>query len=71
MFKRFEADEFLDFGSLEGSINLKFLVGQSVSVRIKGTSPSKHAPNHFLMEKELENWIVDCMCGAKDDDGES
>ncbi|KAJ6855300.1 hypothetical protein NC651_040079 [Populus alba x Populus x berolinensis] len=47
MFKRFEADEFLDFGSLEGSINLKFLVGQSGSVRIKGTSPSKHAPNHF------------------------
>ncbi|CAK7340084.1 unnamed protein product [Dovyalis caffra] len=70
MFKRFEAGELLDYGSLEDFITLKFLVGQSGSVRIKGTCPSKHALSHFRMEKGQENWVVDCMCGAMDDDGE-
>ncbi|KAJ6379646.1 hypothetical protein OIU76_016318 [Salix suchowensis] len=70
MLNRFEACELLDYGSLEDSITIKFLVGQSGTVRIKGTCPSKHALRHFRMEKGQENWIVDCMCGAKDDDGE-
>jgi hypothetical protein len=70
MLKRFEARELVDYGPLEDSITIKFLVGQSGTVRIKGTCPSKYALSHFRMEKGQENWIVDCMCGAKDDDGE-
>lgn len=70
MFKRFEADELLDYGYVEDSITLKFLVGPSGSVRIRGRSPSKHALNHFRMERGIENWTVACTCGARDDDGE-
>lgn len=70
MLRRFEARELVDYGPLEDSITIKFLVGQSGTVRIKGTCTSKYALSHFRMEKGQENWIVDCMCGAKDDDGE-
>ncbi|KAJ6763299.1 PHD FINGER PLANT-LIKE PROTEIN [Salix purpurea] len=54
MLNRFEACELLDYGSLEDSITIKFLVGQSGTVRIKGTCPSKHALRHFRMEKGQE-----------------
>ncbi|KDP37798.1 hypothetical protein JCGZ_06700 [Jatropha curcas] len=70
MFKKFEAHELSEYGSLEDSITLKFLLGTSGSVKIKGTCPSKHALSHFRMERGTERWTVDCPCGAKDDDGE-
>uniref|UniRef100_A0A2P2K1H9 PHD finger family protein n=3 Tax=Rhizophora mucronata TaxID=61149 RepID=A0A2P2K1H9_RHIMU len=70
MFKRFEASELLEYGSLEDSITLKFLVGPSGTVRIKGICPKMYALSHFRMERGTERWTVDCICGAKDDDGE-
>ncbi|XP_050234524.1 PHD finger protein At1g33420-like [Mercurialis annua] len=70
MFKMFEAHDLYEFGSLEDSYTVKFLVGTSGSVKIKGTCPLKQALGHFRMERGTERWTVDCTCGAKDDDGE-
>lgn len=70
MFKRFEAHELVEYGALEDSITVKFLVGTSGSIKIKGTCPSRHANSQFRTERGKERWTVDCMCGAKDDDGE-
>ncbi|EEF42555.1 PHD finger protein At1g33420 [Ricinus communis] len=70
MFRRFEAQELPEYGCLEDSVTLKFLVGTSGSVKIKGTCPSKQTLSHFRMERGMERWTVDCPCGAKDDDGE-
>uniref|UniRef100_A0A5B7BDD2 PHD-type domain-containing protein n=1 Tax=Davidia involucrata TaxID=16924 RepID=A0A5B7BDD2_DAVIN len=70
MFKRFEADELLDYGPLDDSMTLKLLVGSTGSVRVRGRCLRTHGFSRFRMERGTENWIVDCMCGAKDDDGE-
>ncbi|XP_010538899.1 PREDICTED: PHD finger protein At1g33420-like [Tarenaya hassleriana] len=70
MFKRFEVVELLGYGSLEDSMTLKFLVGTSGMVRIKGRCSSKHGLLRYRMERGVENWKVDCVCGTKDDDGE-
>ncbi|KAF9670443.1 hypothetical protein SADUNF_Sadunf13G0069500 [Salix dunnii] len=47
MLNKFEARELPDYGSLEDSISIKFLAGQSGAVRIKGMCPSEHALRHF------------------------
>ncbi|XWS24679.1 hypothetical protein CRYUN_Cryun27aG0003200 [Craigia yunnanensis] len=70
MFKRFQVEYLLDYGSIEDNITLKLLVGTTGSVRVQGRCPSKHGLNRFRMERGTENWTVDCTCGAKDDDGE-
>ncbi|KAJ4835482.1 hypothetical protein Tsubulata_029623 [Turnera subulata] len=71
MLKRFEVEELLGYGSLEDSMALKFLVGPGGSVRVKGTCTLRHGLHLFRKERGMENWIVDCLCGAKDDDGET
>ncbi|GAV72006.1 PHD domain-containing protein [Cephalotus follicularis] len=70
MFKRFEVEKLLEYGSIEDSITLKFLVGSYGSVRVQGRCSAKHGLIRFRMERGIENWTVDCICGAKDDDGE-
>lgn len=70
MFKRFQVENLLDYGSVEDNITLKLLVGTTGSVRVQGRCPLKHGLNRFRMERGTENWTVDCTCGAKDDDGE-
>lgn len=70
MFKKFEADELVEYGSIEDSITLKFLVGPGGSIRVQGRCSVRYGLNRFRMERGIENWTVDCMCGAKDDDGE-
>ncbi|KAJ4965954.1 hypothetical protein NE237_017803 [Protea cynaroides] len=70
LFRRFQAEELLDYGSVDDSTHLKFLVGMSGSVRLRGRCLSKHGLHRFRMERGVENWTVDCTCGAKDDDGE-
>lgn len=70
MFKRFQAEELPDFGSIEDSITLKLLVGSSASIRVQGQCPAKYGLSRFRMERGMEKWTVDCACGAKDDDGE-
>lgn len=70
MFKRFQAEELVEFGSIDDSITIKFLVGTSGSVRVVGKCGAKHGLNRFRMERGIESWTVSCSCGAKDDDGE-
>lgn len=70
MYKRFQAEKLLGYGSTSDSFTLKFLLGTSGSVRIQGKCTTKHGLNRFRMERGTETWKVDCQCGAKDDDGE-
>ncbi|CAD5314376.1 unnamed protein product [Arabidopsis thaliana] len=69
MFKRFEVEELLGYGSIDDSITLKFLVGTNGVIQIKGRC-SKHGLLRYRMERGVDNWKVDCKCGTKDDDGE-
>ncbi|KAL6228445.1 hypothetical protein ACLB2K_002395 [Fragaria x ananassa] len=70
MFKKFEVEELLGYGSIDDSITAKLLFGTSGTVQLKGKCPAKHGLNRFRMERGIESWIVDCTCGTKDDDGE-
>ncbi|XP_061359413.1 PHD finger protein At1g33420-like [Gastrolobium bilobum] len=70
MYKRFKAEDLLGFGSISDSLTVKFLLGTSGSVQIRGKCPAKHGLSRFRMERGTEAWKVDCTCGAKDDDGE-
>ncbi|CAN1841886.1 PHD finger protein At1g33420 [Linum perenne] len=70
MCKRLQIDALLEYGSVEDSFTLKFLVGSIGTVRMRGTCSSKSAVNRYRLERGTEKWTVDCTCGAKDDDGE-
>ncbi|RDX67891.1 PHD finger protein, partial [Mucuna pruriens] len=70
MYKRFQAEELLGYGSISDSLTIKFLIGTSGSIQIQGKCPAKHGLSRFRMERGTEVWKVDCTCGAKDDDGE-
>ncbi|KAG4966697.1 hypothetical protein GLYMA_12G003300v4 [Glycine max] len=70
MYKRFQAEELLGYGSISDSLTIKFLLGTSGSIQIQGRCPAKHGLSRFRMERGTEVWKVDCICGAKDDDGE-
>nr|DAD38851.1 TPA_asm: hypothetical protein HUJ06_013173 [Nelumbo nucifera] len=70
MFKRFQAEEVLDYGFVDDSTHVKFLIGVSGLVRVRGRCLGKHGLNRFRMERGTESWTVDCTCGARDDDGE-
>lgn len=70
MFRRFQAEKLPEFGFIEDSITLKFLVGLSASIRVQGGCRAKQGLHRFRMERGMEKWTVDCTCGAKDDDGE-
>ncbi|XP_068652030.1 PHD finger protein At1g33420-like [Aristolochia californica] len=70
LFRRFQAEQLLDYGHLDDSTQVKLLVGLKGSVRVRGRCHSIHSLYRFRMERGTDNWIVDCTCGAKDDDGE-
>ncbi|XP_027353736.1 PHD finger protein At1g33420-like isoform X2 [Abrus precatorius] len=70
MYKRFQAEELLGYGSISDSLTVKFLLGTSGSIQIQGKCPAKNGLSRFRMERGTEAWKVDCTCGAKDDDGE-
>lgn len=70
MYKRFQAEELLGYGSISDLLTVKFLMGTSGSVQVQGRCPAKHGLSRFRMERGTEEWKVDCICGAKDDDGE-
>lgn len=71
LFKRFQAEELLDYKSASDLTRINFLFGMSGSVRVRGRCClEKHGLHRFRMERGTENWTVDCTCGTKDDDGE-
>ncbi|PON34876.1 Autoimmune regulator [Parasponia andersonii] len=70
LFKSFQAEQLVEYGSVDDNITVKFLVGSSESIRLEGKCPAKHGLIRFRKERGIESWTVDCFCGAKDDDGE-
>ena len=52
-------------------MTLNLLFGSSSgSVRVRGRCNAKYGLGRFRAERGTETWIVDCVCGTKDDDGE-
>lgn len=70
MFRRFQADELVGYGGVDESTQIRLLLGSMEFVRIRGRFLGKNGLGRFRMERGIERWIVDCLCGAKDDDGE-
>eukprot|EP00262_Sarcandra_glabra_P021960 TRINITY_DN9486_c0_g1_i1.p1 TRINITY_DN9486_c0_g1~~TRINITY_DN9486_c0_g1_i1.p1 ORF type:complete len:276 (-),score=44.53 TRINITY_DN9486_c0_g1_i1:63-890(-) len=71
IFKRFQVEQLLDYGDVDDTTRVKFLVGSSGSVRVRGRCiGSYHGLHQFRMERGTDSWTVDCKCGARDDDGE-
>ncbi|KAK1310935.1 PHD finger protein [Acorus calamus] len=69
-YERFQVEQLLDFGKISDDTQMQLLVGMKGMVRVKGRCEGLDDFQMFLMERGVENWIVDCYCGAKDDDGE-
>lgn len=70
VFKRFQAEELLDFRGVDESHQVKPLLETVKPIRVRGRCLGKNGLNKFRMERGVERWTVDCRCGAKDDDGE-
>lgn len=70
MFRRFQAEELVGYGSVDESTQIKLLLGSAQFVQVRGSFLGKNLLGRFRMERGLERWTVDCFCGAKDDDGE-
>ncbi|XP_030462757.1 PHD finger protein At1g33420-like [Syzygium oleosum] len=70
MCRRFQADDLLDYRGVDDSTQVKYLTGLTNLVRVRGRCFVKNGVSKYRLERGLENWTVDCKCGAKDDDGE-
>jgi rubredoxin len=71
MFQTFQAEQLPDFPNLSEATLVKHVLGSSQLVRVRGRCTGDYRRIvQFRMERGLENWTVDCSCGAKDDDGE-
>ncbi|WOG98545.1 hypothetical protein DCAR_0417889 [Daucus carota subsp. sativus] len=68
--RRFQAEEIIGYGGVPESTQVKLLFGSTETVRIRGKCQGKNGSSKFRMERGVESWIVDCICGARDDDGE-
>lgn len=70
MFRRFQAEELMGYSCVDESTQVKLLLGSAESVRIRGKFIGENCLSRYRMERGTERWIVDCICGAMDDDGE-
>ncbi|KAJ0041362.1 hypothetical protein Pint_27565 [Pistacia integerrima] len=70
VFRRFQAEELLGYSGVDDSTQVKLLLGSSESVCVRGRCLGKNGLGKYRMERGIERWTVDCICGAKDDDGE-
>lgn len=70
LFKRFQAEKLLDFGDVDDSTNVKFLIGVNGSACVGGRCLRSDGLHRYRMERGIDKWTVNCMCGARDDDGE-
>ncbi|KAF5205226.1 Phd finger protein [Thalictrum thalictroides] len=70
LFNRFQVEELCGYDQVEESNQVKFLVGHTGLVKVRGRFLLLHGLEHFRMERGTELWSVSCLCGAKDDDGE-
>ncbi|KAG1328192.1 PHD finger protein [Cocos nucifera] len=72
IFRRFQAEQLIsDRGDVSDSALVRHILGSTKIAKIRGSCVGdEQRLGQFRMERGLENWIVDCDCGAKDDDGE-
>nr|XP_010927813.1 PHD finger protein At1g33420 [Elaeis guineensis] len=72
VFQRFQVEQLiLDRGDIGELTLVKHIFGPNEIAMIRGKCVGDDRRlGQFRMERGLENWIVDCYCGAKDDDGE-
>ncbi|KAK3162632.1 hypothetical protein QOZ80_1BG0091780 [Eleusine coracana subsp. coracana] len=71
MFQSFQAEQIPDFPNFSDTTPMKHVLGSGQLVRVRGRCNGDYRRIvQFRMERGLENWTVDCSCGAKDDDGE-
>ncbi|PIA47031.1 hypothetical protein AQUCO_01400029v1 [Aquilegia coerulea] len=70
LFNRFQVEELCGYDQVEESNQLKILVGHTGLVKVRGRFLLLHGLEHFRVERGTESWSVNCLCGAKDDDGE-
>lgn len=72
VFQRFQVEQLiLDRGDVGDLTLVKHILGPNEIAMIRGRCVGDDRRlGQFRMERGLENWIVDCVCGAKDDDGE-
>ncbi|WVZ67976.1 hypothetical protein U9M48_016977 [Paspalum notatum var. saurae] len=71
MFQSFQAEQLPDFPNFSDTTPVKHVLGSGQLLRVRGRCTGDYRRIvQFRMERGLENWTVDCSCGAKDDDGE-
>ncbi|CAM8992594.1 unnamed protein product [Rhodiola kirilowii] len=70
MFRTFSIIEMPDIGRVDDSMTLQLLIGSYGAIRVRGKCDRIYGLSCFRTEKGTESWIVDCVCGATDDDGE-
>jgi hypothetical protein len=71
MFQSFQTEQLPDFPNFSDTTPVKHVLGSGQLLRVRGRCTGDYRRIvQFRMERGLENWTVDCSCGAKDDDGE-
>nr|XP_043630887.1 PHD finger protein At1g33420 [Erigeron canadensis] len=69
--RRFQVEELVGYRGVDESTQVKLLVGSKIeTVSVRGKCAGKNGLSRFRMERGVEEWIMDCSCGARDDDGE-
>ncbi|KAG6528698.1 PHD finger protein At1g33420-like [Zingiber officinale] len=71
IFQRFKVEQLVNYEDASDVTPIKTLFGSRGMVQIRGRCDGNNQNlGQYRKERGLDNWIVDCSCGAKDDDGE-
>ncbi|XP_029122504.2 PHD finger protein At1g33420 [Elaeis guineensis] len=72
IFQTFQAEQLLvDHKGVNDSTQIKHILGSDESVRVGGRClGGEDKLERYRMERGMDEWLVDCICGVKDDDGE-
>ncbi|PWA79611.1 RING/FYVE/PHD zinc finger superfamily protein [Artemisia annua] len=69
--RRFQVEEVVGYRGVDEFTQIKMLVGSNTEiVGARGKCLGDTDLSRYRMERGEETWILDCSCGAKDDDGE-
>lgn len=69
--QRFQAEHILGFEKVSPSTPVELLLGLTGTIKVRGRCLGVDRKlGHFKLERGTETWVVDCICGTKDDDGE-
>jgi PHD-finger len=71
IYQNFEADQLLDCKVASETTQVKLLFGSRGSALISGfCHGGRRKLGIYQMEQGVEKWMVNCVCGTRDDDGE-